>query len=283
MEYKNSAYSQAFAIVDKILTTNRVRLASYLTPAVESEIFAYARQTEYWARPQEVVEIDLSPSISIEHEIVDYQWSMDDGVSWQSGDKILRLSFNRGDYRVLARVYDGFAYSEPLEIVVRVGEEDLVAIPAPDTVRLDRQEENIVVSWKNAPENARYALVKVNGVALSYVEVTSGELVLTDLEYDQLESIELAWLDDEYNIGEFVQFDMSSFDETKLLGDWNGSPPDVTEETGSVSDTSDGIVEEEEDMIVKTGVSYGITWMAMIVVGLLLFIKILGCRYKKSL
>lgn len=73
IEYSRGAYSQAFAIVDKILTTNRVTtFRARMTPKSEPEIYVYARQTEYWVAPDEEIEIDLSPSISIEREVTEY-------------------------------------------------------------------------------------------------------------------------------------------------------------------------------------------------------------------
>ena len=128
VEYRNGAYSQAFAIVDKILTTNRVSTNSArLMREASSEIYAYARQTEYFVAPGEEIEIDLTPSISIEHEISEYLWSFD-GETWMANDAVILRSFEAGEYKILAKVSDGFNESDVLEILPVSTFEDAIRV-----------------------------------------------------------------------------------------------------------------------------------------------------------
>ena len=220
VEYRNGAYSQAFAIVDKILTTNRVSTNSArLMREASSEIYAYARQTEYFVAPGEEIEIDLTPSISIEHEISEYLWSFD-GETWMANDAVILRSFEAGEYKILAKVSDGFNESDALEILVHVGDfAGPVTLPAPTTLKLLRQDDNIWLYWRAAPDGAKYAFIKVNGLGLDYVDASAGETRISDVEYDDLRDIEVAWMDADGNVGEFATIDMANFGSEITLGD----------------------------------------------------------------
>ena len=220
VEYRNGAYLQAFAIVDKILTTNRVSTNSVrLMREAPSEIYAYARQTEYFVAPGEEIEIDLTPSISIEHEVSEYLWSFD-GETWMANDAVILRSFEAGEYKILAKVSDGFNESDVLEILVHVGNfAGPVTLPAPTTLKLLRQDDNIRLYWRAAPDGAKYAFIKVNGLGLDYVDASAGETRISDVEYDDLRDIEVAWMDADGNVGEFATIDMANFGSEITLGD----------------------------------------------------------------
>lgn len=283
VEYSRGAYSQAFAIVDKILTTNRVTTSrARMTPKSEPEIYVYARQTEYWVAPDEEIEIDLSPSISIEREVTEYLWSFDGGESWRADEPILRSKFEAGEHKILAKVADGFAESSPLEIVVHVGEFTALAqLEAPLNLRATKEDEGLKLEWRDAPKEAKYAFVKVNGLGLVYADTSDGEIWLSDVEYENLRDIEVAWMDAEYNVGEFATLDMSGFENVRVLGGWDdsGLPDDTPNETLGMTNESSPT---DTDAPVKTGVAFGAIGLFVLVIIILVAIKILASSHKKS-
>ena len=96
---------------------------------------------------------------------------------------------------------------------------DPVTLPAPTTLKLLRQDDNIWLYWRAAPDGAKYAFIKVNGLGLDYVDASAGETRISDVEYDDLRDIEVAWMDADGNVGEFATIDMANFGSEITLGD----------------------------------------------------------------
>ena len=135
-------------------------------------------------------------------------------------DAVILRSFEAGEYKILAKVSDGFNESDVLEILVHVGNfAGPVTLPAPTTLKLLHQDDNIRLYWRAAPDGAKYAFIKVNGLGLDYVDVSAGETRISDVEYDDLRDIEVAWMDADGNVGEFATIDMANFGSGITLGD----------------------------------------------------------------
>ena len=94
-----------------------------------------------------------------------------------------------------------------------------VTLSAPTTLKLLRQDDNIRLYWRAAPDGAKYAFIKVNGLGLDYVDASAGETIISDVEYDDLRDIEVAWMDADGNVGEFATIDMANFGSEITLED----------------------------------------------------------------
>ena len=192
----------------------------------------------------------------------------------------MRCKFEAGEHKILAKVADGFAESSPLEIVVHVGEFTALAqLEVPLNLRATREDEGLKLEWRDAPKEAKYAFVKVNGLGLVYADTSDGEIWLSDVEYENLRDIEVAWMDAEYNVGEFATLDMSGFENVRVLGGWDdsGLPDDTPNETLGMTNESSPT---DTDVPVKTGVAFGAIGLFVLVIIILVAIKILASSHK---
>ncbi len=260
------AYTQMLAIVDKKLNTNYVTTRR----SVGGDIFAYATQTEYELAPGEEATFDLSPSISTNRNITSYLWSFDDGATWMSGEATITRSFETGEYKILAKVSDGFATSESLEISVKVGDfAEILPLSAPENLRAELVDDEIKLSCHSAPPEAKYLYIKLNSLPMGYVEMAQGYAIFNELEFDQLKDIELAWVDVDFNVGEFANLDVSRIRDFSIveIGDWAIETPKNEENVAT------------ETPVVDTGVDLEcIIWLfvivAVVVAGLAIYFKI---------
>lgn len=179
-------------------------------------VFAVLPTDEYDVPAMQKLTLDASNSFSLDGDIQEYWWSFDDEPIWSSGNRpIITKTFAKdGLHKLVLRVSDGSNYSQNLEIVIAVGQEKAVAVLSDNNlsqIKLTyaQSQHEAKIDWSDLvfDANARYLGVKLNGLMLGYAELAQDAKVVTlrELDYDTPIDIEVALLDAEYNLSDWVR------------------------------------------------------------------------------
>ena len=201
-QYGNAgSYMQmSYLVQQKLTSSTSPVLRSVRAVAAEAELYAFLNQDEFLARPEDEITISAEASFSINSRIVSYEWAIDGG-DYFVGENILRQKFPLGAHEVKMRITapDG----QRAEAIASVSVRDDFAeelLPAP-VVLAERQADAVYFSWHDAPDGAKYLLVRLNGLDLDYVSVRDGVVGIHDLEINDGHILSVAWMDNELNIG----------------------------------------------------------------------------------
>lgn len=155
--------------------------------------------------------VDASPSFSLGHEIVEYQWSVNGSAFWSTGaEPTISRTIDFPDVdRVTVRVINDAG--EVAEATVRVvtkegdGDDDTMIEPRHLTSACSGGE--ISVAWTDGrPRQARYILVRLNDVDLGYVPVTELSATIGGIDdYGEVTSLKVAWLDENLELGDWAE------------------------------------------------------------------------------
>lgn len=190
--------------------------------ATNDEPGAYALLSldTYYVRPGELLSIDASESFSLDGEIVEYLWSFDGEEFWSSGtmSTIGKTFAAEGWHKITVRVVDSLGATAEYVSEISVTNDDVVDIvhTAPKNVTARREGDNIVLEWngKTAPEP--YTYLRINGYDLGFVLSEYGKATITDIDFNEKNTMQVAWMTGEMLIGEFLEIDLAEF---------GGSPP----------------------------------------------------------
>jgi hypothetical protein len=76
-------------------------------------------------------------------------------------------------------------------------------LPAPQNVNVSCEASSLHLNWSPI-DGAKYLLIRFNGVDLGYVDAALGEFEIRDVNFDEEYRLELAWMDEDANVGEIV-------------------------------------------------------------------------------
>ena len=167
---------------------------------VEPRVYAVLPFDEYVVESGETVVLDAALSFSNSGEIVRYEWNV--GGEWRDGEAQMLASFSE-DAMVGLRVTDANGLVAETEVTVKVGDEPETSMSAPD-VTVSKDEFGMVyVVAENAPSEAKYLLVRLNGFDLSFAEIGT-QMRVGELKFDGTEELSFAWLNEGYDVGDVV-------------------------------------------------------------------------------
>ena len=182
---------------------------------VEDTIEAHLSAEEYIVWMDGYVTLDASTSFSMNHEIVEYQWSVDGGEFWSTGStsKIQRLVVFPNQENITLRVIDdaGRSAETTAKIVAREGDGLDSPITPPRLVTAECVDDEITIKWTDKMNaRAKYILIRINDIDLDYVPVGEYEATITDIEnYGEIESIKVAWLSYDLEVGEWSELSLN--------------------------------------------------------------------------
>ena len=98
------------------------------------------------------------------------------------------------------RVTDANGLVAETEVIVKVGDEPETSMSAPD-VTVSKDEFGMVyVVAENAPSEAKYLLMRLNGFDLGFAEIGT-QMRVGELKFDGSEELSFAWLNEDYDVG----------------------------------------------------------------------------------
>jgi hypothetical protein len=165
----------------------------------DSRAFALLSLDKYYARPDETITLDASQSFSLDVDICDYAWSIDDEPFWSSGtSSTIERSFTVGAHRATVRVTDWLDETAEYTSEVIVAEDaSLPELSAPVGVVAHVDSETVVLDWSASEVMAPYLMVRLNGFDLGYAESAQNSLVINDIDLTKDYEFEVAWLSEE--------------------------------------------------------------------------------------
>ena len=178
---------------------------------VEDVIEAHFSANEYTIGIYGDIVVDASQSFSFGHEIVEYWWSVDGGEFWSTGAEsaITRtLTFPLRE-KVVVRIVDdaGRTAEASVNLITLEGEPEDNTMFAPKNVTAECANGEIVVNWTEKKHYlAKYILIRINDIDLDYVPVENLTATINGIDnIDEIESIKVAWLDNNLELGEWAE------------------------------------------------------------------------------
>lgn len=212
----------------------RRRSAGHMPDLSEYDLEAQVilSQAEYHGTSSERIYLDASASWhAVEDTSVQYIWSIDDKLTWSSGGRpwVTPSPLAAGHHTVYVKMEaDGRILAEASAQIVIDGGGEEARMEAP-VVALSRYGDEVRLTWE---EGSAYGLLlRLNGVDLGYVESGRGTIRLVGLDFSQENRLLLAWLDEEFRLGEERAVDLNSLRDEELAPSEGGVDEGV--ETGA--------------------------------------------------
>ncbi len=183
---------------------------------IPDSIQAHLPTDQYRIMMDGTVELDASESFSSGHEIVEYLWSVNGRAFESTGNnpKLSRTVYFPEKETIILRVVDdvGQMAETTIKIITHEYEGEPYQIPAPQNVSASYASGEIQLDWiRNWPYMAKYILVRIDGVDLDFVPVTELSGVIDGIESTDV-TLEVAWLDKDYMVGEWTKLDIEEKD-----------------------------------------------------------------------
>ena len=181
---------------------------------IEDLIEAHLSADEYRLGMEGTATIDASQSFSLGHEIVEYQWKINNGDFWSTGAEptVSRSVFFPNQETITVRVVDdaGRTAETSARIITFEGEVSDDTMPKPRFVTAECVDNEIVINWTEKRNYlARYLLIRVNEIDLDYVPVENLTTTLNGIDsMSEIISIKVAWVDENYNLGEWAEVEL---------------------------------------------------------------------------
>mgnify|MGYP002623038493 CR=1 FL=1 len=243
------SYAQMSYLVQQKMTTSRIELQSKRT-ASDAEIYAMLAQDEYYAYPGDIIRISAENSFSFGTDVARFEWAIDNN-NFMEGGAVYEGDFPLGSHVIKLRVSNNAGLqSEAMADVYVVDSIDDV-IFAPPEVEAGRQADAVYFTWQEIPEGAKYLLVRLNGFDLAYVDADELVAGVHDLELNDDDVLSVAWMDEEFNVGDESGVEIGAVPEVEVLShEQDLSPKDL---------------EAEQANAPQTGVEIGVLWVLPIV------------------
>lgn len=200
----------------------------------EPNVFAEFTLNTYYGHPGDTITVDASPSFSLDADIIDYQWSIDDEEFWSSGSEPrISVSYDeKSNHTVRVRVTDFLYESGEAEAEIDVMDGDISddELDAPVGVSTRADGEDVVLAWNDPPTPAKYLFVRLNGYDLGYVESSRKELIIKDVDLNEKDVVlSVGWATEDMNLGKFTDLALP-----EANNDVNGEaePPIEAPDTG---------------------------------------------------
>ena len=232
-----SYMQMSYLVQQKLTTSTSPVMRSARTVASDAELYAFLNQDEFFARPEDEVVISAEMSFSINSQITTYEWAIDDS-DYAVGDAVLRMSFPLGKHQIRLKIRDAKGLTAEAVAQVTVADsfmdEDL---PAP-LVRAERQADAVYFTWHDVPERAQYLLVRLNGFDLDYVKADSLVVGIHDLEINDQDTLSVAWMDADFNVGVEHMVVIKDVEEVEVLShEQTLQPKDTDAESANAPQT----------------------------------------------
>lgn len=215
-----SGHTKYVERIPQLTSILKRRLARNVVPATvtrsmeNGDVAAILSLDEYYAHPGEEIRFDASHSFSLDADVVNYEWSLDD-EEWWPGSAVIARSFNaEGYHKLKLRVTDFLGESAETQADVWIIVDDVVfyELPAPTEVTARKEGAEIVLEWDSHPSSAYYVFIRVNGYDLGYVDVSQNSVRLTDLEFSEELVVSVAWSTGKMNLSEFIDLEINADD-----------------------------------------------------------------------
>lgn len=174
-----------------------------------NDVEALLSLDEYYVHPGEDIVIDASDSYSYDTEIVNYEWDIDDGEWWSSGD-VASITLNyaaEGVHKVRLRVTDMLDAIAETEALVWVTAGDLVfyELPTPTEISASIDGSEVVLKWETHPPSAYYMYLRINGYDLGYVDAEQWQVRVGDIDFSDTDTeLSVAWSTGKMNLSDFA-------------------------------------------------------------------------------